>query len=302
MKYMQSGKGNNLLNPSKDWVWHHPASNPDVMHLIPKSQHRNSLYQPFYIQEVVEDTQSSIKRSERMKSVEDIIKRSVALLSFCDRCAHEEEYLEGRFYSLEMRENQRKIVYDWIVRIGYDSYLTDIENELFQKPVSVDKDTYITSKSVLYECLEPLLWSIGLEKKISNYDNLVLKDFHSTLMIGRYYDLNKLMQKAKLVDIEEIKRQRDIAMLWNWRAKTFGLQLTQDIDNVISKTFNEDLIKITKIKLTKESPKDFIALNKPYHLLANNEVAQLEQIALWRQHALEWILSEEEWDNVPISV
>ncbi|QVK17804.1 hypothetical protein KHQ81_13285 [Mycoplasmatota bacterium] len=121
-------------------------------------------------------------------------------------------------------------------------------------------------------------------------------------MIGRFYDLSKLMQKAKLVDIEEIKRQRDIAMLWNWRAQTYGLQMTEDINKVIINTFNEDLIKTTKIKLTKESPKDFIAFNEPYYLLSNNEVVQLEQIALWRQHALEWILSEEDWDNVPLSI
>lgn len=39
-----------------------------------------------------------------------------------------------------------------------------------------------------------------------------------------------------------------------------------------------------------------------YRLLTKDEIAQLEQIAIWRQHALEWILSEEEWDDVPISI
>lgn len=38
MKYMRSGKSG-LINPSKEWVWHHPADNPEAIQLIPKYQH-----------------------------------------------------------------------------------------------------------------------------------------------------------------------------------------------------------------------------------------------------------------------
>lgn len=237
-----------------------------------------------------------------MKSVEEIIKRAVALISFCDRCAHEEEMIDGRFYSLDVRENQRKIVYDWLKRIGYDKYLTTEENEIFNRSVSINKDFSIANKSVLYESIQPLLWAIGLERKISDYYKFVLKDFHATLMIGRNFNFKKIIKNSNLVDKDKIEKQRDIAMLWNWRSKVYPRIINEDIDKVVLRTFKEDLIENTKIRLCNDIPRDFLALGKPYRLLAKDEIAQLEQIAIWRQHALEWILSEEEWDDVPISI
>jgi hypothetical protein len=44
MNYMKSGKGS-LKNPSKDWVWHHPADTPGKIRLIPKIQHQSPLLQ-----------------------------------------------------------------------------------------------------------------------------------------------------------------------------------------------------------------------------------------------------------------
>ena len=41
---MKSGK-NSLKNPSPDWVWHHPANNPNAIQLIPKKQHQASILQ-----------------------------------------------------------------------------------------------------------------------------------------------------------------------------------------------------------------------------------------------------------------
>ncbi len=44
MEHMKSGKSA-LKNPSKDWVWHHPADKPGVVKLIPKNQHQSPLLQ-----------------------------------------------------------------------------------------------------------------------------------------------------------------------------------------------------------------------------------------------------------------
>ncbi|SEV92820.1 DNase/tRNase domain of colicin-like bacteriocin [Ruminococcaceae bacterium KH2T8] len=45
MEYMQSGRTNNYLNP-RDYVWHHPADNPDALQLISRSDHQCPAYQP----------------------------------------------------------------------------------------------------------------------------------------------------------------------------------------------------------------------------------------------------------------
>lgn len=45
MEYMKSGKSG-LKNPSPDWVWHHPADNPNAIQLIPKIQHQAPILQP----------------------------------------------------------------------------------------------------------------------------------------------------------------------------------------------------------------------------------------------------------------
>ena len=44
MEHMNSGKGS-LKNPSRDWVWHHPADKKGVLELMPKSQHQNPALQ-----------------------------------------------------------------------------------------------------------------------------------------------------------------------------------------------------------------------------------------------------------------
>lgn len=44
MKQMKSGKGA-FKNPFKRWAWYHPADEPSVVRLIPKSQHQDPLLQ-----------------------------------------------------------------------------------------------------------------------------------------------------------------------------------------------------------------------------------------------------------------
>jgi len=44
MDYMKSGKGS-LKNPSKDWIWHHPADTQGKIRLIPTNQHKSSMLQ-----------------------------------------------------------------------------------------------------------------------------------------------------------------------------------------------------------------------------------------------------------------
>ena len=89
-------------------------------------------------------------------------------------------------------------------------------------------------------------------------------------------------------------------MFWNWRSKL--RDLNDDIDKVIINIFGKEYKKHLKMKMSNSIPKDFIAFNEPYHKLSKDRVAQLEDIVEWRHHAYEWVLSDEDWDNVPISM
>jgi len=237
-----------------------------------------------------------------MKNCENIIKRSIALVLFSDRCCLEDRIINGRAYSLEDRENQRQVIYNWLEKMEYDNYLTNEERKIFNTSIQTKPNLNIKMKLNIHETIEPLLWSIGFVTQLSDYDKYVRTDFHPILEIGVNHKLEGLIKKCNPKRDEEIVEQREVSMLWHWRARIGRQHLENNIDETILSIFGKDMeIYLNKIKLSKDFPKDFIALKKPYNSLSQTEVEKLEQIALWRHHTFEWITADEAWDDVDTS-
>ncbi|ADL52040.1 DUF4272 domain-containing protein [Clostridium cellulovorans] len=153
-----------------------------------------------------------------MKKAKEIIARSVILLCVSDRCALEKSTIGGRAYSKKQREEQRIAIYKWQQNNRYTDFMTKNEKLLFEQEVGSGNKNEILSIQVQYETIEPCLWTIGLVKKLSSYNQFVLDDFHPVLQIGMNHTLERLLDTRSLQANEDIQLQNEISMLWHWRA------------------------------------------------------------------------------------
>jgi hypothetical protein len=240
-----------------------------------------------------------------MKSCTEILSRAIAILLLSDRCGLECATINRKTYTLFERENHRQVMYNWLNITGYINNLTEQEKKIYCFEVKELPNTRILQGLNKYESIEPLLWVMGLSKKISNYDKHVITDFHQVLGIGKNHSLEELNNKCKMKSDNIIIEQKEISMLWHWRARIGKINTfseSKNIRDIIKRIFSDDIIQsLDKIKMSKELPIDFLALGMPYNNLPLRNIAQLEQIAYWRHHALEWVCSDEDWEYVDTS-
>jgi len=110
------------------------------------------------------------------------------------------------------------------------------------------------------------------------------------------------IEEAKLRDIKEIGKQRDIAELWLWRART--TQLQRDKAEAPKGLTFEQIIAMTAEKAAgdnvfKPIGNDFPALGKPYSRLTETEWQTMRSIAEERLYVLNWLCGRStDWDSV----
>ena len=109
------------------------------------------------------------KGKKYMKNIDEIIGRTECLLCIVDRCAIEDEYCDGIYHSWFEREKQRKIIFDWMKDNDYVKYMTETEKFLFKKIVGNPLQKRVLQKKYFErEALEPLLWSLGIVKRLNS--------------------------------------------------------------------------------------------------------------------------------------
>jgi hypothetical protein len=235
-----------------------------------------------------------------VKDAEEIIARSVILLSISERCDLEKSVIGGISYSKKQREEQRKVVYEWLRIKGYIHHITNDEKILFELEVGTGNKYEILSKQMQYEALEPCLWTLGLVRNLSSYDNFVTNDFSQILQIGSEHTLHKVLDTCSLKSVHDIRSQNRISMLWFWRAI--------EGNNVLKSKPTIDFIKFTFGKKYEKAMKtilnngkdDFVVNNKLFSELTFEEATIVRSIAQWRYHAFNWITGDELWNDVEI--
>jgi hypothetical protein len=138
-----------------------------------------------------------------------------------------------------------------------------------------------------------LLWALQLLPEIPSYDQEASPELVNALPAAFIKDLVK---QARLRPQEEIKKQRDIAELWPWRARTRRLQEEGRLNGQVAGGYTiEQIIERAAIKGAQDwdfpNPigSDFPAMGKPYRDLSFEEFAILTSIAQERHKALNWL-------------
>ena len=237
-----------------------------------------------------------------MKNKYEVIERAICLLCFADRCALEDKIFDGVRRSLSERENQRKVIIKWLKEKGYFGLLTKTEKETIETPVINKTNNEILYLHKNYECIEPLLWSVGLVDKLTNYNNFVLDNLHLPLKIGPNHTLESTAKHAFFRLDDEINRYREISMLWYWRCLECRNNLNkQNYAEIIKSIFGDSYIDMLKDYDYFDNLKgDFIVRGKIITELSDIEIKTLELIAERRLYAFEWLCSDENWDSVSL--
>lgn len=236
-----------------------------------------------------------------MKKVKEIMARAIILICLSDRCALEEELIEGKRYTLSEREKQREAIRNWLDYMGYLNYAIKKEKDFLNKSLGTSDKKEVLQFQVQYEAVEPCLWSLGLVNQLSGYEQFVLEDFHPILQIGLGHSYEKVIQKCKLREKEEIELQTEAAMLWHWRAReAYNPIFTEEgIGTIIKRVFGKHYLEIlSKVECVDVDEKDFVLKNSMFADLNDKEKSIVEVISLWRHHAFEWILGIDSWDEV----
>lgn len=239
-----------------------------------------------------------------MKSKEEILKRAIILLAFSDRCALEKNIIDGVSRSLNEREMQRQAIVNWLMHMGYYDSVSEKENQVFNRVITDKTNEDILSLQNDYECLEPMLFSLGLVSELSGYDKFVLHDFHPVLRFGKNHSIKSLLESCRMVSNAQIRDYRELSMLWYWRCLECrnGLSRLTDIKKSIDNIFGEKYIQLLHTYNQFDNvANDFIIKGKKVMELNDEEIEKLSIISERRFYAFEWLSTDAGWDNVDLS-
>lgn len=238
-----------------------------------------------------------------MKEKEEILRRIMCLLVYTDRCVLESEVIEGIRHPLKEREDHRKEMAEWLKWKGYYSSFTAKEKRIMETPVTARTNQEILYNYLDYECIEPLLWSVGLKSRLSNYNDYVMADLHPPMKIGPDHTLKGVADSCKVVPTGEIEKKREIAMLWYWRCLEARNANAKNINykDAVAKTFGETHAALLEGDSGFDKNNgDFVVRGKKVSELSGAEIGKLEVLSERRFYAFEWLCSEEDWDKVDL--
>ena len=238
-----------------------------------------------------------------MKSQEEILKRIICLLCFTDRAYLESPVIEGIRRSLKEREDQRQIINDWLKRNHYYENLTDKEKRIMETPVTGTMNNDIARYSYDYECIRPLMWSVGLVDTLSGYDDYGTGNLHLPIRIEPVHTVEKLKEFCKEIPIEMVERQREMAMLWYWRCierRISGMKNINYLD-AVKETFGmKHMLLLRGNKGFDRTKGDFTVRGRTVASLSKLEAANVELYSERRYYAFEWLLSDDAWDEIDL--
>jgi hypothetical protein len=137
----------------------------------------------------------------------------------------------------------------------------------------------------LAEAAACLLWALEYIPELPPYD----KRADTELM---KIEFNK---RPTMRQLESIKKQRDLAELWHWRARTRQLQETVGPDGGAQVLTVDKILRITSEKAAESGVflapigDDFPAFDKAYRDLSAEEYSHANSIAMERHRAFNWL-------------
>jgi Domain of unknown function (DUF4272) len=172
-------------------------------------------------------------------------------------------------------------------------------------PIEVSPQALIDA-NWLGESTVCLLWALGHVSELQPYDQPAKPELTNELPAKPF---QVLIENAVLRAGDKIRKQRDLAELWHWRARTRQLRESGRVPQVLSEGLTiERVIQMAATKAAEDGAfktpigNDFPAFNKPYRDLTRDEFSIATSIAVERHRALNWLCGyapRNRWADTP---
>jgi hypothetical protein len=180
------------------------------------------------------------------------------------------------------------------------------EQALLEKPLGSWQKQELIDSSWRVEDIGVLIWALESSADFPPYDRLAHEtnlEANITKLVLDPPDAQPFIAHAKLRDVREIRKARDVAELWLWRARTTELQ-KKHVAPPEGMTFEGIIAEAARAGerdgLFKPIDNDFPALGRSYAKLSEIDWYRMRSIAWERLYALNWLCRySDDWDHVP---
>lgn len=229
---------------------------------------------------------------------ETVAKRLLCLDVLQYRREAEDAFLRSEAEAdLERIEDDAAALIDFLKESRLWDSLSDQEKILLTKPLGEWSDQQYVDVTWRVESLVIMAWSLQFIDRVPAFDEPATgEETMDALDIDNW---REIVSNAKLRDLEEINRLRDLAEVWDWRGQ-MGLPPYDDPDDE-SAVREEAGLAVEDGLLRSLIEGDIPAKGKPYFRLSEEEFDELSSLALERHYALNWLCGySDNWDNVPL--
>jgi hypothetical protein len=151
-----------------------------------------------------------------------------------------------------------------------------------------------------------LMWALGLIADFPSFDN---QSDPEILKQIPHEDINKFINNSRLLPEGEIERKRSLAELWHWRSRTRQLIVEKRVppQNLGFDSFEQIIQQVANEAhkqgdLSEVIGNDFLAKEKSYRDLSDDEWSEVRSITIERHRALNWLCGYakgNQWDKTP---
>ncbi len=238
-----------------------------------------------------------------LHSPQDVAHRALALGALVFRAVLDQtEQISPRRGADPYTERAVRNLTWWLVRQNVIDHQSTEERRMFRRMLGEWPADDLAAGVWRAEALGVLLWALNRLEAIPPYDALF--DLEETLtLIPLFEPVAPFVDGAVLRSAEEIRRAREIAELWHWRARI--TQMQQDGRAAPDGTPLEELVRRAAALLREEGiaeplGDDFPAFGRPYASLLPTEYDRVYGVSRERHLALNWLCGRSrDWDRTP---
>ena len=237
-------------------------------------------------------------RRPRLQKPKDVAQRALVVQVICGRGALEDGAKE------EGIDTQNSMVF-WLGANGLLDVLTDREAQILMAPIG---DLPVQTRldcSWLLEPLGVLLWAMAKSKLLSPFDTPYTYDTVARLPIDNEFEVQAFVRRATLRTEPVLRETRTVCELWGWRVRAEQLRregvepwVRDDALKAFAATvgfaIHQELVE------GEGDGTDLIALGRPVSRLSDDELSNVNSIAMERLRAMNWLCGiERNWDIMP---
>lgn len=191
----------------------------------------------------------------------------------------------------------------WMGNEHLHDRLSAREAELLGRPIGSWEHQDLVDTSWRVESIGVMLWALSLLDRVPPWDTPF--DQRETMeALGIFSKVSKFMSAARLRRREDIRKARDVAQAWHWRARTMQAFLSGQeppgggtFEDVVRRAAKEAL---ERGEISELADGDFPVYGKAYRDLNEEEFDEASSIAYERHFALNWLCGyATSWDDTP---